>query len=110
LSVAANATIGTGQAVGTIVNDDSGPVSLSVSNVLVIEGNGGTTAAVLTVTLSSATPQTVSLTYATADGTATAAGHKDTKRPAIVTGRLFSGNWLSAIAPLTSAEIFWPAE
>jgi large repetitive protein len=65
-----NAVVVDGQGVGTIVNDDPLP-SLSIDDVSVIEGNAGTTPAVFTVTLSAASGQTVSVNYATADGTAT---------------------------------------
>ncbi len=56
---------------GTIVNDDSGPV-VSVNNVTKVEGNSGTANAVFTVSLSQSSAQTVTVRYATADGTATA--------------------------------------
>ncbi len=62
-----------GQGIGTITNDDPLP-SLSTSNVTVIEGNSGTTNAVVTVTLSAASGQTVTVNYATADGSAIAPG------------------------------------
>ena len=45
--------------------------SLSINDVTVTEGNAGTTSAVFTVTLSTATSQTVTVNYATANGTAT---------------------------------------
>lgn len=64
-----NAIVVDGQGVGTIVNDDPLP-SLSINDVTVVEGNSGTTNAVFTVTLSAASGQTVSVNYATADGTA----------------------------------------
>jgi PKD repeat protein len=70
LSAATNATIGGGEGIGTIVNDDLPAVT--VGDVTVTEGDGGTTAAVFTVTLSQASTQTVTVNYATADGTATA--------------------------------------
>ncbi|MCL4297229.1 MAG: DNRLRE domain-containing protein [Anaerolineae bacterium] len=47
--------------------------SLSINDVAVLEGDGGTTSAVFTVTMSSASSQTVSVDYATADNTATTA-------------------------------------
>ena len=59
-----------GQGIGTITNDDPLP-SLSINDVTVTEGNSGTVNAVFTVTLSAASGQTVSVNYATADGTAT---------------------------------------
>lgn len=65
-----NAVVVDGQGVGTIVNDDPLP-SLSIDDVTVPEGNAGTVDAVFTVTLSAASGQTVSVNYATADGTAT---------------------------------------
>ncbi len=46
---------------------------LSVDDVTVTEGNSGTTAASFTVTLAPASSRTVTVRYATADGTATAA-------------------------------------
>jgi len=45
---------------------------LTINDVGVIEGNVGTTSAVFTVSLSAASGQTVTASYATADGTATA--------------------------------------
>ncbi|MFN3887311.1 MAG: beta strand repeat-containing protein [Aquabacterium sp.] len=65
-----NAVVVDGQGVGTISNDDPLP-SLSIDDVSVVEGNTGTVNAVFTVTLSAASGQTVSVNYATADGTAT---------------------------------------
>ena len=65
-----SAVVVDGQGVGTIVNDDPLP-SLSINDVTLIEGNAGTVNAVFTVTLSAASGQTVSVNYATADGTAT---------------------------------------
>ncbi len=65
-----NAVVVDGQGVGTIVNDDPLP-SLSINDVTVVEGNSGTVNAVFTVTLNAASGQTVSVNYATADGTAT---------------------------------------
>ena len=65
-----NAVVGDGQGVGTIVNDDPAP-SLSINDATVTEGNAGTVNAVFTVTLSAASGQTVTVNYATADGTAT---------------------------------------
>jgi uncharacterized protein YhjY with autotransporter beta-barrel domain len=64
------AIVSDGQGVGTIVNDDPLP-SLSINDVTVTEGNAGTTNAVFTVTLGAASGQTVSVNFATANGTAT---------------------------------------
>ena len=72
LSVPTNATIATAQGTGTIVNDDVAPLpTLSINNVNANEGNAGTTPFVFTVTLSAASASTVTVNYATADGTAT---------------------------------------
>jgi YVTN family beta-propeller protein len=46
--------------------------NLSVNDVIITEGDSGTTSAVFTVTLSAAHCETVTVNYATADGTATA--------------------------------------
>ncbi|MCC4596163.1 putative Ig domain-containing protein [Xanthomonas campestris pv. phormiicola] len=65
------ATVADAQGQGTIVNDDAQP-ALSIDDVSVNEGNSGTTTATFTVSLSAASGQTVSVNYATADGSATA--------------------------------------
>jgi Calx-beta domain len=73
LSNASGATIADGQGQGTIVNDDSAALpTLSVNDVSVAEGNVGGTSLAFSVTLSSASSSTVTVGYATADGTATA--------------------------------------
>ncbi|GAB2503979.1 putative Ig domain-containing protein [Arenimonas alkanexedens] len=64
------AVVTDGQGLGTITNDDALP-SLAIDDVTVAEGNVGSTSAVFTVTLGAASGQTVSVNYATADGTAT---------------------------------------
>ena len=73
LSAPSNATILDGQGQGTITNDDPLP-SLSIGNVTVTEGNSGTVNATFTVSLSAASGQTVTVNYATADGTAVPPG------------------------------------
>ncbi len=49
------------------------PVDIVVADTSVVEGDGGTTTLVFTVTLATASSATVTVDYATADGTATAA-------------------------------------
>ena len=71
LSGATNATIGDSRGVGTIIDDDTQP-TISIGDVTVTEGNSGTVNANFQVSLSSASGQTVSVGYSTADGTATA--------------------------------------
>jgi len=76
ISSVTGATIGDGQAVGTIRNDDGGggggSASLSINNVSISEGNSGTKVATFTVKLSQAASGNVSYNIATADGTAKA--------------------------------------
>lgn len=69
LSNATNATIGDNQGVGTINDDDALP-TLLINDVAVTEGNAGTSLATFTVSLATASGQTVNVNYATADGTA----------------------------------------
>ena len=72
LSAPTNATILDSQGTGTITNDDAVP-TLSINDVAVAEGNAGTTTLGFTVTLSAVSGQTVTVGYATANGTATTA-------------------------------------
>ena len=65
---ASDATLAGGQ----VVNIQT---SVSINDVQVTEGNSGTTSAVFSVTLSQASNQTVTVSFATADGTATASGN-----------------------------------
>ncbi|MBD7923830.1 putative Ig domain-containing protein [Xanthomonas bonasiae] len=71
VSNVSGASVSDAQGQGTIVNDDAQP-TLSIDDVSVNEGNSGTTTATFTVSLSAASGQTVSVNYASADGTATA--------------------------------------
>ena len=73
LSSAVNATISDSQGQGTILNDDIQP-AISINDVTVVEGNSGTVDATFTVTLSHLSYQTITLNYATANGTAVAPG------------------------------------
>jgi len=73
LSNAINATIDSGQGVGTIIDDDA-PPSLSINDVSLTEGDPPPARKnfIFTVTLSSASGQTVTVHYATQNGTAIA--------------------------------------
>ena len=62
--------------IATIFDDDAEP-SLSIGDVTITEGTGGTSFAVFTVTLSAASGRPVSVEYATADGSAAAPGDYD---------------------------------
>jgi DNA-binding protein len=70
LSSPVNATIADGSGAGGIINDD-GQVVVSIAGISSDEGDSGTTDFAFTVNLSAASAQTVSVNYATADGTAT---------------------------------------
>ena len=69
LSNAPSANLADNQGGGTIVDDDGAP-TLSIDDVTVTEGHAGTVDATLTVSLSPASGQTVSVGFATADGSA----------------------------------------
>ncbi|MGB9178573.1 MAG: Calx-beta domain-containing protein, partial [Pyrinomonadaceae bacterium] len=69
LSNPANAIISKGQGIGIINNDDA-PPSVTISDVNVIEGDTGTTAAVFNVGLSTLSGQTVGVDFAASDGSA----------------------------------------
>src|SRR5262249_30265251 len=72
LSGASGAFISDDQGQGTIVDNDPAP-SVSIGDSSRYEGNAGTTEFTFTVTLSTASGRSVSVDYATADGTATIA-------------------------------------
>jgi large repetitive protein len=76
---AGNATIAedAGTGTGSISDDDPLP-TLSVADVTVAEGDSGTTPASFVVTLSAASGRTVTVDYATANGTATGADYTAT--------------------------------
>ncbi len=72
LSNPVNATIADDKGNGTIQNDDAAP-KLAINDVSVLEGNSGTQAMVFTVSLTGSTAIDASCSFATSDGTATAA-------------------------------------
>jgi hypothetical protein len=78
LSSPVNATVGDGQGVGTILDDDTLP-TLAINDVTVTERNSGTRNLTFTVTLSAASGQTVAVSYATSDGTAVAGSDYSTR-------------------------------
>lgn len=71
LSSPVNATIATGHAIGSIIDDDAKP-SLSINDVSISEGNASTKNLTFTVTLSKASGLNATVTYASANGTAQA--------------------------------------
>nr|WP_290668762.1 Calx-beta domain-containing protein [Ardenticatena sp.] len=70
LSAPLNADVLDGSAVGTIIDDDGLP-ALAIADQSLLEGNTGTTPMVFAVTLSPSSASTVTVEYATSDGTAT---------------------------------------
>ncbi|HEY9882154.1 MAG TPA: glycoside hydrolase family 9 protein [Thermosynechococcaceae cyanobacterium] len=77
LSSPSNATISKAQGTGTIVNDDQAPTlptlpQLSINDLTITEGNSGLANAVFTVNLATASTQTITVNYATANDTAIA--------------------------------------
>ncbi|HEX5702834.1 MAG TPA: Calx-beta domain-containing protein [Pyrinomonadaceae bacterium] len=72
LSGATNAVLLDSQGQGTISDNDPAP-SLSINDLSIAEGDSGTTAFTFTVTLSTASGQTVTVNFATADNTASSA-------------------------------------
>lgn len=73
LSLAApvNASLGDPNGIGTITDDDLPPL-VSINDVTVVEGTGGTTNANFNVTLSQPSAKSASVVFTTAPGTATA--------------------------------------
>ena len=63
-------------AVGTIADDDGANPTLSINDIAVVEGNKGTKTVFFQVALSKASAQTVSVKYATKDGSATSKFNK----------------------------------
>ncbi|GAY17518.1 hypothetical protein MSZK_42440 [Mycobacterium sp. shizuoka-1] len=86
LSSPSGATLGRATATGTVKNDDVAVQlpSVSIGSATAAEGNSGTTNMMFTVTLSKASTATVTLNYATANGSATA-GQDYTARSGTVT-------------------------
>jgi chitinase len=72
LSAPTGATLARGAAVGTILTDDVIVPRIAIGDATVREGDAGTRNLAFTVTLSEATSGPVTVTYATADGTAKA--------------------------------------
>jgi predicted extracellular nuclease len=71
LTNAVGANIADGQGVGTILNDDGPPITVSVNDVSVVEGQSGTSLMTFTVTRTGGSGA-FDISYATADGSATA--------------------------------------
>ena len=76
LSGAVNATIADGQGIGTISDNDALPI-LTINDLVIGEGTGGTANAVFTVTLSPVSGRAVTVNYATANGSPAASSGSD---------------------------------
>ncbi len=73
LSGAVGATITTARGIGTITNDDAAALpAISIANASVLEGNSGTTTLTFTLTRTGNLTASSTVSYATANGTATA--------------------------------------
>lgn len=72
LSRPSGATIARKTATGTIVNDDASTPTVSIASSSAAEGNTGTSNLAFTVSLSKASTSTITVNYATSNGTATA--------------------------------------
>ena len=73
LSSPVGLTIADSQGVATILDDDTPALpSISINDISITEGNSGTRAATFTLSLSAAASSPVSVSYATANGTASA--------------------------------------
>lgn len=70
LSSPTNAVLADAQAIGTIVNDET---RLSIDDVTLAEGHSGQRTALFTVSLTAASSHPITVNFATADGTASAA-------------------------------------
>jgi hypothetical protein len=80
----ANATILDGQGTGTINNNDTAP-KISIGNAVVTEDLASPGGMLFSVTLSAASGQPISVTYATSDGTATAGLDYSAAPPLVLT-------------------------
>ena len=65
------AVIGRASGTGTIVDDEGDASGLSLGNAKIVEGDSGTRLAAFTIRLSEASASTVTVDYATSDGSAT---------------------------------------
>lgn len=74
LSNPSNATIGTADGDLSILNDDGVFSGITIDDVIVAEGNAGTSLATFTVTLSEASTSDITVDYVATDGTATLGG------------------------------------
>jgi hypothetical protein len=70
------AAVAVAQGTGTIIDDDEAP-ALSIADASVVEGDAGTVNLSFVVTLSAASGKSITVDFATADGTATAGSDYD---------------------------------
>jgi chitinase len=68
-----NATVADGTGVGTVIDNDPTPAA-TINDVVITEANSGARTMTFTVTLSAASGQAITMSWATVDGTATAPG------------------------------------
>jgi hypothetical protein len=77
LSSVAGASVGDGQGVATIIDDEGAP-AVSIADVSLTEGDSGTTQAQMEIVLSRPDSKAVTIAYASADGTAKASADYET--------------------------------
>ncbi len=102
LSNPVNATIASGDATGTITNDDTFP-TVSIASASIAEGNSGTAVLNFTVTATGAPSGDITLTANTADGSATAGSDYVALSAQTVTipAASFSGSSATVQVPVT---------
>ncbi|HYC60708.1 MAG TPA: Calx-beta domain-containing protein [Thermoanaerobaculia bacterium] len=103
-SATGDVTLGTSSAVATITDDESQP-TISIGNVTQNEGNSGTTNFTFAVTLSNTSAQTITINYATANGTASAGSdYTATSGPLTFNPEVTSQNVVVAVTGETTIE------
>lgn len=94
LSAPNNATIGDGQGIGTVLDDEP---RISINDVTVTEGNTGTVNATFKVTLSAAYDEDVIVPFTTTNGSATAGDYTTTSGTVTIAVGLTSNNFTVAV-------------
>ena len=101
LSNPTNAVLATSQATAVIANDDPYPL-FAVNDVKITEGASGAKSLGFTVSLSSASTQTVSANYTTVDGTARAGSEQIDRGSPMARTRSKSSSQVSSNTPVVS--------
>jgi len=102
LSSESNATVVDGQATATIIDDDDDVPTVSIGDAEVVEGTGTDSRLRFPITLSSASPTDVTVTFSTQDGTAVAPG--DYKARSGFSATIPAGSTSRTIAVVVKAD------